>query len=808
MPRSIRVAPEYISQVKQAPMRQGFPSQRALALDLGLSRSTITSFLNGKPITFLNFVEISERLGLDWQAIAYIKSELRIKPGSPSEGEQIDEPHTGKSQSSDIDALVQKVRQHCHDKIQMLYDKMQLLDISQPVELDNLYINVNILQQLTSQQWLDVSELLQKLNPTTENFDRLGLGKVRQKRVPGFEAIKKYARLMVLGKPGSGKTTFLQHLAIECNQGRFQANRVPIFIRLKNFADYAKNKGDFRLLNYISREFFSCGISEQEVTETLLNQGRGLILLDGLDEVSKQDDSKIIRQIRQFSEDYYQNQFVITCRIAASKYRFMQENFIPVEVADFNSEQIKSFAKKWFVAVAKDQQENGLAKAEQFLKQLKRPENQQIRELAVTPILLNLVCLVFQVRAAFPSNRAKLYEQGLNILLVKWDEARGVQRDKVYRNLSVPRKKQLLSQVAAMTFEKGDYFFEQDKIQQIIADFLCTLPDTRTELDEIPMSSKAVLKAIEAQHGLLVERAREIYSFSHLTFQEYFTARKIVISFEAHSLAKLVSHITDIRWREIFVLVAGILPNADKLLLLMKQKIDELVNSDNKLQQFLNWINQKSSSVDTPYKSAAVRAFYFDLGCAFNLVLSHTLDPAFKTLYLVGDALFLAFDRGLVIDLYYALYLDGIDYAFEDIYLYYVLDFSFIPGDYNILDYVFYSIFDCIPDFGLKRALQKLKEQLPKPDIDLDIVKQWWRANGKDWAEQLRTVLIEHRNIGHDWQFTEHQQQLLKQYYDANKLLVDCLHSSSSVTSAVREEIEETLLLSSTAIEKFAPTNL
>lgn len=774
MSRSIRVAPECIPQVNQALMSQGFPSKRALALDLGLSRSTITSFFNGKPITYLNFVEISERLRVDWQAIAYIESE---------------------SQSSDIDALVQKVRHHCHDKIQMLYGKMQLLDISQSVDIDSLYINVNILQQLTSQQWLDIADLLQKFNPAAKNFERLGLGKVRQKRVPGLEAIKRYSRLMVLGKPGSGKTTFLQHLVIECNQGRFQANRVPIFIRLKNFADYARDKGDFRLLNYISREFFSCGISEQEVTEALLNQGRGLILLDGLDEVPEQDDREVVKQIRQFSEDYYQNQFVITCRIAASKYRFMQENFTPVEVADFNSEQIKSFAKKWFVAVAKHHQEEGLAKAEKFLKQLNRPENQQIRELAVTPILLNLVCLVFQARADFPSNRAKLYEQGLDILLVKWDEARGIQRDEVYRNLSVLRKKQLLSQVAAITFEKGDYFFEQDKIQQLIADYLYTLPDTKTKPDEVQMSSKGVLKAIEAQHGLLVERAREIYSFSHLTFQEYFTAIKFVASFEAYTLAQLVSHITEIRWREIFVLVVGISSNADQLLLLMKQQIDQLVTSDDKLEQFMIWIDQKSSSVDAPYKSAAVRAFYFALGCALDLTLSRDLAPDFQTIYLARDALEPAFDRGLAIDLYYALYLDDIDYAFDEFDPHYVLDFSFSPTTYDVIDYVFYPIFDLIPVFELKQALQKLKAQLPKPDSDLDIVKQWWKANGKDWTEQLRTVIIDHRNIGHDWQFTEHQEELLKQYYNANKLLVDCLHSSSNVTPIVREEIEETLLL-------------
>jgi predicted NACHT family NTPase len=55
--------------------------------------------------------------------------------------------------------------------------------------------------------------------------------------------------------------------------------------------------------------------------------------------------------------------------------------------------------------------------------------------------------------------------------------------------------------------------------------------------------------------------------------------------------------------------------------------------------------------------------------------------------------------------------------------------------------------------------------------------------------------MIEHRNIGHHWQFTEEQRQKLQHYYIANKLLVDCLNSDCYVTREVRERIETTLLL-------------
>ncbi|MEG3960316.1 NACHT C-terminal helical domain 2-containing protein, partial [Microcoleus sp. herbarium2] len=69
-------------------------------------------------------------------------------------------------------------------------------------------------------------------------------------------------------------------------------------------------------------------------------------------------------------------------------------------------------------------------------------------------------------------------------------------------------------------------------------------------------------------------------------------------------------------------------------------------------------------------------------------------------------------------------------------------------------------------------------------------------------ARELRQIIISYRNIGHDWQFSAQQKSLLRKYYDANKLLVDCLNSGCNVSPAVRQEIEETLLLPIANIQK------
>jgi transcriptional regulator with XRE-family HTH domain len=70
MSRSLKVSPHYIKQVKVAVKRHGFARQTDLAKDLQLSRSTVSNFLNGRPVDFLNFYEICHRLDLDLATIA------------------------------------------------------------------------------------------------------------------------------------------------------------------------------------------------------------------------------------------------------------------------------------------------------------------------------------------------------------------------------------------------------------------------------------------------------------------------------------------------------------------------------------------------------------------------------------------------------------------------------------------------------------------------------------------------------------------------------------------------------------------
>jgi predicted NACHT family NTPase len=735
--------------------------------------------------------------------------------------------------ADDLDALVQQVRQKRHEKIQHQCGTMRLLDISQPVALSDIYTDVNILEQITSQQWREISELTRDFNPESDDFDRLD--RVVQERVPGLLAVSQYSKLMILGKPGSGKTTFLQWVAIKCDLGEFQSDRVPIFIRLKHFADDTRrDDSEFRLLNYISEEFVSCEIPEKSVIEMILTKGKALILLDGLDEVSEEDD-EVVKQIRRFVNKYFKNQFIISCRIAAQKYTFSVENFTDVEVAGFNDEQVEVFAKKWFVAVARNDRQQGEATARRFIEKLNLPENKQIRELAGTPILLNLTCFVFQTKGEFPQKRFKLYKQGLDILLEKWDEERGIQRDEVYRNLSLDHKIELLTQIAAITFTNSRYFFEQEEVERYIADYIFTLPNAQTNRAILQQDSKRTLKSIEAQHGLLVERMRNIYSFSHLTFQEYFTAKWFV---ENANWQGLVSQFLKRHWREVVALAVEMMKPADELLCRMKSKIDAFL-LDDKLQQFLIWLDQKSSWSfqvfnQSQYKRVAIRAYYLQLyrDLAINdLSLAGLLLLECASLPSSDDDVFNKFisEPSLNLDILLARTLNSF-YTFPQGYepIYIVMDLDgaiqqLCHADIKLQEFPkeellreLRELFTQLPA-ELQKVLQQFKLQLQgqqgtrsalqveaqRTNVDEDRAKfwTWWHTEGQNWATKLRTVMINYCNIGHEWQFSEKQRKALRDYYSGNRFLVECLNSSE-VSHEVWQEIEDTLLLPIAEIEK------
>lgn len=234
-----------------------------------------------------------------------------------------------------------------------------------------------------------------------------------------------------------------------------------------------------------------------------------------------------------------------------------------------------------------------------FSLQWKAVENAKIRELGKTPLLLTLICLAFDETLQFTKRRVDLYAEAVDALLKKWDSSRAIIRSGSDKQLEAPRKKQLLSFVAYNTFTRLEYLIPKNTLLEEIRRFTTHLPywDTQYLVD-----ADGVLRTMESHHGLIVERARDVYSFSHLTIQEYFTAQYISDNVAAGCLDALVDCvIEDIRWSEVMLMCSSLQSNATSLLGKFAQKIQTLPDADAEIIGWLNDIQKDDSHKNSPH---------------------------------------------------------------------------------------------------------------------------------------------------------------------------------------------------------------
>ena len=361
------------------------------------------------------------------------------------------------------------------------------------------------------------------------------------------------------------------------------------------------------------------------------------MLLDGLDEVPTRNLNAVIEHIEDFVDAHDQNAFVASCRIAA--YRSSQgtyfQRFTDVTLAEFDDEQIEQFIRRWF----RSELDQTAGTADRYWELLQKDENKATKELAQTPLLLTFLCLVYDREQTLPTQRSTLYGKALNILLSEWAAQKRLEQDPIYEGFHPDLEKVLLAEIAYTSFEQDQLFFLKDDITRRIGDFLTDTLDAPKYLD-----GAAVLKTIEKQQGILVERATDIYSFSHLTLQEYLTAFHVV---EERLEDQLITHhMTDKRWREVFLLVAGLNGNrAIDLLNRLHQKAQTYIEHYPKLGDLLRWATASTEGSKGEYRPIDKRAAA--LAMAIAIASASTIDRAIDSAIAIANTLAIDIARAI-----------------------------------------------------------------------------------------------------------------------------------------------------------------
>ncbi len=488
---------------------------------------------------------------------------------------------------------------------------IKVLKMSKPMNLESIYINVQCLGHLVRDYYDENLE-----NKYCESNQRRFSFSFRDSdKQDGLVFANKEKFLMVFGGPGIGKSTFLRKVGLEAlkgNQGSYQHYLTPILLELKKFKETEIN-----IQAFIEEEFKICGFPNVEKNiSNKLEKGELLILLDGLDEVPTANVNNVIETIHNFVDKYDKNRFILSCRTAA-RTRFRR--FTDIEIVEFDDQQVQSFIEHWFSSELDQQNET----AKNCWELLQKEEYKSTKELAQTPLLLTFLCLVYDESQSFPTNRTRLYQDALRILLEKWSaEKRLDNRSLVYEDLSIEQEEILLSEIAYHNFMADKLFLEKREIVKQIKDHLKQNLNAPQHLD-----GEKVLKTIEIDQGILVERARDVYSFSHLTLQEYLTAQYIYDNDLIEEVIK--TYVTETRWKEVFLLISGLMRGkADKLLLAMEKEAHNYLTTPlgQKLVPILQWADEMTKdSLDSPIKPVGRRAIAYAYAITIANVIANAV---------------------------------------------------------------------------------------------------------------------------------------------------------------------------------------
>ncbi|MCI0731531.1 MAG: SUMF1/EgtB/PvdO family nonheme iron enzyme [Chloroflexi bacterium] len=402
------------------------------------------------------------------------------------------------------------------------------------------------------------------------------------------EALRSHRRLVVLGDPGSGKTTLLRYLAlvyardlagrsglVKEKLGLAESGALPILLPLRQIGAFLQSQSEesteghallLRFLHqYLQNERIDVPL---DFFDSYLEGGRAVILLDGLDEVAGSDlRRRVARLVESFSRAYAGCRYLVTSRIVGySGPVRLGEEYVTTTVRDFTLGDVAQFLTYWHRLVAAGQLGPG-ATAEAYAADQTRQlmaaiqGNERVRELAINPLMLTVIALVHRDRVKLPDRRAELYAEAVDVLLGKWDEARGVTERPVLEGKPFDTgDRRLMLQALAL-------HLHQARLKEIEADALRRLlfglfRDMAGDDRGAERAVTRFLEVIEERTGLLAARGEGVYAFSHLTFQEYLAA--LAVAARDDYLAYTLARSGDSWWREVILLEAGYLSTQSK----------------------------------------------------------------------------------------------------------------------------------------------------------------------------------------------------------------------------------------------------
>ncbi len=407
-----------------------------------------------------------------------------------------------------------------------------------------------------------------------------------------LQALIRSTRMVLVGAPGSGKSTFVNYLAYCLASHHLNPDAgwlhhhlpalpaawqtlLPIPISLRELSiwiqrDQINQRKSRLLLDYLQSWLHERILDEfYFVLKEQLRRGQALLLLDGVDEIP--DDDQLRRQIKEMISDlsdaFPDTPILVTCRVLSYRTIHWQldDQIWPVfELAELTDAQIRHFIADWYGLMVTMQVINDIGTLSDKLQQaVFRPD---LLRLARNPLLLTVMALVHTHKGQLPDARALLFEAVVELLLWRWEAIKLKNPDgsettwrQLLRSVHLTEMsiKQTLWELAFHIHGRTHGGTDRDLTADITeSELLATLRELHPNrsLDW----AEQLVQIIQLRAGLLVEKSPKLFGFPHRTFQEYLAACHLSTQrdFVQQALGLADKHQT---WHEVILLAIGYL---------------------------------------------------------------------------------------------------------------------------------------------------------------------------------------------------------------------------------------------------------
>ncbi|GAB2955825.1 NACHT domain-containing protein [Streptomyces pseudoechinosporeus] len=364
---------------------------------------------------------------------------------------------------------------------------------------------------------------------------------------PADQALTHHERILLRGEAGSGKTTLVQWLAVSTAHrdldGRmaYLSGRIPFVLPLRTLTRHGERLP-------APKDFLAAvgspltGEQPAGWEARVLTTSRGLVLIDGIDEVPEGERERAHTWLADLIDAYPGNRWLVTSRPPAVRENWLaDEGFTEFTLTPMRPGDVASFIRRWHRAARTGQHEEdaGIASYETQLLQAVRAKP-DLGRLATNPLMCGLICALHRDRRGFlPLGRKELYEAALTMLLARRDRERGMSGPELREEPQL----QILQRLAYWLIKDGRTEMERERALAEIDKALPALPEMAAL-----GNAETVLTYLVNRSGLLRAPSADTIDFCHRTFQDFLGARALL---DEGTFGMVCKHAADDQWEDV-----------------------------------------------------------------------------------------------------------------------------------------------------------------------------------------------------------------------------------------------------------------